>query len=137
MQIVHRQSIPTFDAEKNQTGYIIPIFTQGNKTVVYLNVFFPKAFKGYHVHTEQTNRVYCLAGEVVIYIKDEDHITVTPLSANSQDCVTIPIQTPIAYENLGMGNSVLIISPNPPYNPTNTGEMIPLGREEVEKSVLE
>lgn len=140
MQIAKCKTIETYNSEHEANGYIIELAKDGNKTISYMNILFPKAFKGYHVHTERTNRIYCISGEVAIYtLVDEPqrHITVTPLSANSGEMISIPPQTPTAIENIAMGNSVLIFFPDPPYNPANTGEMIPLTREEVERSVLE
>ena len=107
---------------------------EGNKTLAYMNVLLPKAFKGYHIHTERTNRIYCLGGEVAIYTKEDDNIKVTPLGANNELAVISP-NVPTAIENLAIGNSVLLFFPDPAYDPANTNEMIPVKREEVEKDV--
>lgn len=136
MQLINCKTIKTYDRETGlENGWIIELLKDGNKTKSYMNVLLPKAFKGYHIHTERTNKIYCLGGEVAIYLKEDDEIKVIPMSKNNE-LLIIPPETPTAIENLAIGNSVLLFFTDPPFDPANTHEMIPANRKEVE-NVLE
>lgn len=136
MQIAKNKQIITYDKRtKEANGEIVVLCEEGHKTVAYLNIIYPKAFKGYHLHTRRTNRISCLEGEVVIYTKTDTGINVTPLAAVDNEHISIPPGVPTAIENIGMRNATLLFCPTPYFDPLDTGEMIPLTKKEVEESL--
>jgi len=134
MKIEPVKKIATYDKTTGeQNGELIILFEDGRKTLSYLNIIYPGAFKGYHIHTERTNRIFCLEGEVIIYTKVDEGIIATPLNATSMDKIIIPPDIPTAIENIGLYKAMLLFQPDPPFDPANKGEQLTVAREEIER----
>src|SRR3990167_9834420 len=73
------KKVKTYDVEtKEENGFLIELFKDGEKTVAYLSGAKPGAFKGYHLHKVRAARYVCLKGKmkIILYIdgKREEHI---------------------------------------------------------------
>ena len=60
--------VVTKDHGGKENGFLIEMFKDGEKTVVYLSAASPGAFKGYHLHRVRAARYVCLKGRMRIIL---------------------------------------------------------------------
>lgn len=99
----------TYDLKtKEENGFLIELFKDGNKTVAYLSCAKPGAFKGYHLHRVRAARYICLKGKmkIILYVngKREEHI----LTQDNLNRLYIPPMIPTALQNVGDEDGWLI-----------------------------
>lgn len=125
------KKVPTYDLSGKENGFLMELYKDGDKTVAYLTVATPGAFKGYHLHNVRAARYVCIKGtmKIILYVhgKREEH------TLNVGDRLFIPKNTPTGLENIGSEEAWLINYPDPPYDPTLTGEQVDFTQEQVEK----
>ena len=125
------KKVDTFDLSGNKNGFLIELFKDGRKTVVYLSATAPGAFKGYHLHKVRAARYVCLKGtmKIILYVggKREEHI----LSADKMQRLYIPPNVPTGLQNIGVEEAWLINYPDPPYDPDLKEEQVDFSEEEL------
>lgn len=126
------KKVATYDFSKNENGFLVELFKDGNKTAVYLSCAKPGAFKGYHLHRVRAARYICLKGKmkIILYVsgKREEHV----LTAENLKRLYIPANIPTALENIGDEEAWLINFPDPAYDPELKGEQIDFTQEELD-----
>jgi len=136
--------VTTRDAEGNENGFLIEMFKEGDKTVVYLSAALPGAFKGYHLHRVRAARYICLKGRmrIILYVPQtdggttawlrEEHI----LDASEVGRLFIPKNVATGLENIGDEDGWLVNYPDPPYDPSLNDEQVEYTQEELERGVV-
>src|SRR3990167_7630588 len=127
------KKVKTYDVEtKEENGFLIELFKDGEKTVAYLSGAKPGAFKGYHLHKLRAARYVCLKGKmkIILYIngKKEEHI----LTPENQIRLYIPANIPTALVNFGNEDGWLVNYPDPPYDPDLKDEQVDFTQEELD-----
>lgn len=130
----------TKDHKGQENGFLIELFKDGEKTVVYLSVALPGAFKGYHLHRVRAARYVCLSGKmrIITYERQEDkwvrseHI----LDAENPSRLFIPKNVATGLQNIGNEESWLINYPDPPYDPNLKDEQVEYTQEELEQGIV-
>ena len=127
------KKVKTYDVETRQeNGFLIELFKDGDKTVAYLSCAKPGGFKGYHLHKVRAARYICLKGKmkIILYIdgKREEHV----LTPDNLTRLYIPPMTPTALENVGNEDGWLINYPDPPYDPELKGEQVDFTQKELD-----
>ncbi len=126
------KKIMTKDLSGNENGFLIEMFKEDNKTVVYLSCAKPGAFKGYHLHKVRAARYVCIKGtmKVILYVdgKREEHI----LTSNPPMRLFIPKMVPTGLENIGTEDGWLVNYPDPAYDPELKGEQVDFTQEELD-----
>ncbi len=136
--------VTTRDANGNENGFLIEMFKDGDKTVVYLSAALPGAFKGYHLHRVRAARYVCLKGRmrIILYAPQEDsgktawvreeHI----LDASEPGRLFIPKNVATGLENIGDEDGWLVNYPDPPYDPSLKDEQVEYTQDELERGVV-
>jgi len=130
----------TKDHGGNENGFLIEMFKDGDKTVVYLSAATPGAFKGYHLHRVRAARYVCLRGRmrIILYQRNgdrwvrEEHI----LDASEPRRLFIPKNVATGLENIGDETGWLVNYPDPPYDPSLKDEQVEYTQEELEAGVV-
>lgn len=131
------KKVKTYDYKtKEENGFLIELFKDGEKTEVYLTAAAPGAFKGYHLHRIRASRYVCIKGKMKITLfvngKFEEHI----LDADDPKRLYIPNNTATGLENIGSEEAWLINYPDPPYDPSLKDEQVDYTKEELEKGII-
>lgn len=126
------KKVATYDLSKQENGFLVELFKNGNKTALYLTCATPGAFKGYHLHRVRGSRYVCIKGtmKIILYVdgKREEHI----LTSNPPSRLFIPPMVPTGLENIGNEDAWLINYPDPPYDPELTDEQVDFTQEELD-----
>jgi len=133
----------TKDPSGNENGWLMELFKDGDKTLSYLTVTKPGAFKGYHLHRLRTANFICVKGKVrlITYTFNGDYEfhgewTRDEVILEPGDRVTVPPFTPTALESISEEDSWLINYPNPAFDPTITDEQVEYTLQELEEGVV-
>jgi dTDP-4-dehydrorhamnose 3,5-epimerase-like enzyme len=139
------KKVTTYDHKGAENGWLMELFKDGDKTVSYLTVASPGAFKGYHLHRVRVARYACVRGRmrIILYVrqpgksgaqawKREEHI----LDAAAPSRLFIPIDVATGLENIGDEEGWLINYPDPPYDPSLKDEQVEYTIEELEAGVV-
>jgi dTDP-4-dehydrorhamnose 3,5-epimerase-like enzyme len=131
--------VTTYDDRQRENGWLLELFKDGEKTVSYLTVAAPGAFKGYHLHRVRVARYVCVRGRMRIILysggpdwKREEHI----LDAATPTRLFIPINVATGLENIGDEEGWLINYPDPPYDPSLKDEQVEYTQAELEAGVV-
>ena len=130
----------TKDHGGNENGFLIEMFKDGDRTVVYLSAATPGAFKGYHLHRVRAARYVCLRGRmcIILYQRNgdrwvrEEHI----LDASEPSRLFIPKNVATGLENIGDETGWLVNYPDPPYDPSLKDEQVEYTQEELEAGIV-
>lgn len=126
------KKVMTRDARGNPNGFLIELYKDGPKTTVYLTAAFPKAFKGYHLHTVRNSRLVCLKGRMKVTVVEgatkQEHL----LDAETPERLFLPTNVWIGYENVGEEEAWMMNVPVPPYDPALKDEQ----REKTPEEIL-
>lgn len=141
MANIHAESckkVTTYAADsKDENGRLIELFKDGDKTVLYLTVAKPGAFKGYHLHRIRESRYVCLKGKVKITVVDGKEKTEHTLDASAPERLFLPTNVYIGIENIGEEEAWLVNYPNPPYDPSLKDEQLDKTPQEIEQQLNE
>lgn len=125
------KKVKTFDLQGKENGWLMELFKDGDKTIAYLSVALPGAFKGYHLHRVRAARYICIRGTmtIILFINNnfERHIL------NVGDRLTIPKNVSTGLLNEGQEESWLINYPDPPYDPALKDEQVDYTEEELKQ----
>jgi dTDP-4-dehydrorhamnose 3,5-epimerase-like enzyme len=131
--------VTTYDHAGNENGWLQELFKDGNKTVAYLTVATPGAFKGYHLHRVRVARYVCIRGRMKIILysggpnwRREEHI----LEAGNPTRLFIPINVATGLENIGDEEGWLINYPDPPYDPELKDEQVEYTQADLEAGIV-
>ena len=128
------KKVKTYDLNGNENGFLVELKKEGRKTVSYLTVAAPSAFKGYHAHKVRTSNYVCIRGKVkvILYTHEngrEEHI----LESDPPQKLHIPINVPTGIQNDWDEEAWLVNFPDPYYDPELEGEQVDYTQEEVDK----
>lgn len=138
------KKVITFDHSKNENGFLIELFKDGDKTVSYLTAAKPGAFKGYHLHRVRAARYVAIKGKMKIILysrvgtppaggwKREEVI----LDAQEPKRLFIPKEVATGLENIGTEEAWLVNYPDPAYDPTLKDEQVEYSQEELEQGIV-
>ncbi|TSC62119.1 MAG: dTDP-4-dehydrorhamnose 3,5-epimerase [Parcubacteria group bacterium Gr01-1014_106] len=129
------KKVTTKDSEGNPNGFLVELFKDGENTVAYLTAAYPKAFKGYHLHTVRSSHYVCLKGMMKITVVEGGKRVEHVLRAENPERLFLPTHVWIGLENIGDEEAWLMNLPNPPYDPSLKGEQQDRAREDVERSL--
>lgn len=129
------KKVTTQDLDGKENGFLMELYKDGDKTIAYLTVALPGAFKGYHLHKIRAARYICIKGtmKIILYVngKREEHIL------NPGDRLFIPKEIPTGLENIGPEEAWLINYPDPPYDPSLVGEQVDFTQEQLESNKID
>src|ERR1700694_530932 len=128
--------VVTKDHRGKENGFLIEMFKDADRTVVYLSAASPGAFKGYPPHRVRPRRYVCLKGRMRIILyrraggiwEREEHI----LDASEPTRLFIPKNVATGLENISDEDGWLVNYPDPPYDPAVKDEQIEYTQEELE-----
>ncbi len=132
------KKVQTLSADRSENGFLIELFKDGDKTVVYLTCAKPGAFKGYHLHRVRGARYVAVKGKMkIILIKPgtkerEEYI----LDSGKPQRLFIPKDIATGLENVGEEEAWLINYPDPPYDPSLADEQVEYTLEELEAGTV-
>lgn len=134
------KKIITKDHLGRENGFLIELFKEGDKTVVYLSAALPGAFKGYHLHRIRAARYVCLKGKmkIITYEREDnkwkrlEHI----LDSSQPSRLFIPKNVATGLQNIGDEEGWLVNYPDPPYNPSLKDEQVEYSQEELEQGIV-
>lgn len=139
MQTLHSEpckTVTTYASDtKEENGYLVELFKDGDKTVSYLTVAKPGAFKGYHLHRVRESRYVCLKGKVKITVVDGQEKVEHILDASNPERLFLPTNVYIGIENIGDEEVWLINFPNPAYDPSLQDEQLDKTPQEIEEQL--
>lgn len=130
--------VTTYDSDKNQNGFLVELYKDGDKTVAYLTTVKAGTFKGYHLHRVRAARYVPLKGKMKISLfkpgtkEKEEYI----LDAESPKRLFIPKDIATGLECVGSEDAWLINYPDPPYDPSLKDEQVEYTIEELEQGIV-
>lgn len=125
--------VTTKGSDGNPNGFLVELYTDGPKTTIYLTAAYPRAFKGYHLHTVRSSHLVCLKGRMKISVVENAQIVTHVLDGSAPERLFIPVNVWIGYENIGDEDAWIVNFPDPPYDPDLVGEQQEKTRSEIEK----
>ena len=95
-----------------------------NPEMVYVNTVNPMEIKGPHLHKNRTTYFYCISGEVVILIQDDEGV-IHEISSNSDIPILISVPNKLAAAIINPTNNVskILVLADVAWKP-NDNEMI-------------
>jgi len=129
------KKVITFDAKKNENGFLTELFKDGDKTVAYLSAAKPGAFKGYHLHRVRAARYVCVKGKMKIITYQNGSRGEHILDAANPKRLFIPNNVATGLENIGDEEAWLINYPDPAYDPKLKDEQVEYTQAEIELGI--
>ena len=120
---------------KDPNGHLVELYKDGDKTVAYLTVALPGAFKGYHLHNQRQSHYVCLRGKVKITVVEGKQKVEHILDSATPERLLLPTKVYIGIENIGTEEVWLINYPHPAYDPTLKGEQEDKTPAEIEAQI--
>lgn len=130
------KKVTTIDPSKNENGFLIELFKNGEKTEVYLSATKPGMFKGYHLHRVRAARYVCLKGKMKIILYHNKVREEYILDASYPQRLFIPPNVATGLLNIGDEDAWLVNYPDPAYDPSLKDEQVEYTEEELEKGVM-
>ena len=94
-----------------------------NPKMIYVNSVNPGEIKGPHIHKNRTSYFYCITGEIVIVIRDNDQYHEVKLSSKNLKLVSVPNQIAAAIVNTSHEISQVLVLADVAWKP-NDNEMV-------------
>ncbi|MDP3685876.1 MAG: WxcM-like domain-containing protein [bacterium] len=129
------KKVATADAHGEPNGFLVELYKDGPKTLLYLTAAYPKAFKGYHLHTVRASHYVCLKGTMKITVVEGTRKVEHILDGQQPERLLLPTNVWIGLENIGEEEAWLINFPNPPYDPDLKGEQQDKTPDEIERQL--
>lgn len=130
------KKIPTFDPSRIENGFLLELFKEEEKTVLYISATKPGMFKGYHLHRVRSARYVCIKGKMMIILYQNGIREEYILDANKPQRLFIPNNVATGLLNIGEEEAWLINCPDPPYDPNLKDEQVEYTEEELKKGVV-
>lgn len=138
LEQIRRESckkVTTKDSQQAPNGFLVELYKDGPKTVLYLTAAYPKAFKGYHRHTVRASHYVCLRGRMKITVVEGKEKVEHILNGDQPERLYLPTNVWIGLENIGDEEAWLINFPEPAYDPSLAGEQEEQTAEEIERQL--
>ncbi len=124
----HLKTIPTKDAEGNDTGILVPIwnsaFDYRRVSQVYITTILPGKHKGPHLHMLRAGAFTVLVGKVLIVTREsgryEEHVC-----AEGFKTIHVPEGVPACLYNIGSEPAMVLNCPSKPWR-DNSDEHVPM-----------
>lgn len=128
----------TFNNEGNENGWLMELLKDGEKTVSYLTVALPGAFKGYHLHTVRASNYVCVRGKmrIILYFLEIDHWVREEHILEPGGKLHIPKNVATGIENIGEDEGWLVNFPDPYFDPNLEGEQVEYIEEELKQNII-
>lgn len=123
--------VTTQGSDGGPNGFLIELYKDGPKTTLYLTAAYPKAFKGYHLHTVRSSHLVCLKGRMKISVVEDAQMVTHVLDGSAPERLFIPVNVWIGYENIGEEDAWMLNFPDPPYDPRLVEEQREKTRSEI------
>lgn len=140
IEVEDAKKVTTFDHSKNENGFLIELFKDGDKTVSYLTAAKPGAFKGYHLHRVRAARYVAIKGKmkIILYSRVGEKWEKEEVILDSQEPkrLFIPKDVATGLENIGDEEAWLINFPDPAYDPSLKDEQVEYSQEELEQGII-
>jgi dTDP-4-dehydrorhamnose 3,5-epimerase len=130
------KKVITRDSSGKTNGYLVELFKDGDKTLAYLTVAMPGAFKGYHLHRVRAARYVCLRGKMKIILYQDRKRSEYILDADQPQRMFIPKNVATGLENIGDEEAWLVNYPDPPYDPNLKDEQVEYTQQELEQGII-
>lgn len=132
------KKVQTKDHSGQENGFLVEMFKDGDKTVVYLTAAKPGAFKGYHLHRVRAARYVAIKGKmkITLYKPGTKEKEVHILDSAIPQRLFIPKDIATGLENVGMEEAWLINYPDPAYDPSLKDEQVEYTEEELLSGVV-
>lgn len=137
-KIEDAKKVTTFDHEKQENGFLVELYKDGEKTTAYLTCAFPGAFKGYHLHKVRASNYVCIKGKMKITLIQpgtkirEEYV----LDASKPQRLFIPKEIATGLQNIGDEEAWLINYPDPAYDPSLKDEQVEYIEEELMQGLV-
>ena len=137
-RIEEGKKVTTYAHDSSENGFLMELFKDGDKTVVYLTAAKPGAFKGYHLHRVRAARYVCVKGVMKITLikpgtkEKEEYL----LDASKPQRLFIPKDIATGLENVGSEEAWLVNYPDPAYDPSLKDEQVEYTLEELEQGIV-
>lgn len=132
------KKVTTYTFDRQENGFLVELYKDGDKTVAYLTAIKPGMFKGYHLHRVRAARYVGLKGRMKIILfnpgtqEKEEYI----LDAQKPQRLLIPKDIATGLLNIGDEEAWLINYPDPPYDPHLKDEQVEYTEEELLSGVV-
>lgn len=132
------KKVITYTPEREENGFLVELYKDGDKTVAYWTTIKPGKFKGYHLHRVRAARYVPLKGKMKIILyrpgtkEKEEYI----LDAEKPQRLFIPKDIATGLLNMGDEEAWLINYPDPPYDPHLKDEQIEYTEEELLSGIV-
>jgi dTDP-4-dehydrorhamnose 3,5-epimerase-like enzyme len=132
------KKVTTYDHSKEENGFLIELYKDGDMTTAYLTAAKPGAFKGYHLHRVRAARYVCVRGKMKITlvrpgtVEKEEFI----LDASKPQRLFIPKDIATGLENIGEEEAWLVNYPDPAYDPSLVDEQVEYTMDELQGGVV-
>lgn len=134
------KKVTTKDIEGKENGFLIELFKEGDKTLVYVSAALPGSFKGYHLHRIRAARYVCVKGKMKIITYENQNgkwiRSENILDAKNPERLFIPKDVATGLENIGDEEAWLVNLPDPPYDPQIKDEQVEYTQEELENGLV-
>lgn len=132
------KKVTTYTPDKQENGFLIELYKDGDKTTAYLTCTKPGMFKGYHLHRVRAARYVCLKGKMKITLWRPGKKTYEEyeLDASKPQRLFIPKDIATGLLNTGEEDAWLINYPDPPYDPNLKDEQVEYTKEELEQGIV-
>lgn len=130
------KKVDTFNFNKTKNGFLIELFKDNDKTVVYKTTLNVGAFKGYHLHRIRWARYVCIKGKLKIILYKNKEKEEYSLSAENPSRLFIPPNVATGLQNVGDEDAWIINYPDPAYDPNLKDEQVEYTEEELNKGIV-
>lgn len=132
--------VTTYDTAGNINGSLKELYTDGNKTVVYMTSVMPGAQKGYHLHRIRVARYFPVQGTVKIVLwrpgTPESAKEIHTLSSEHPKRLFIPKNVATLLVNDSDSEAFFINFPDPAYDPEIKDEQVEYTEEELKSGIV-
>lgn len=129
------KKVTTADAYGEPNGFLVELYKDGLKTPLYLTAAYPRAFKGYHLHTVRASHYVCLKGTMKITVVEGTRKVEHVLDGEQPERLYLPTDVWIGLENVGDEEAWLINFPEPAYDPSLMDEQQDKTPEDIERQL--
>lgn len=125
-RVILEKSILSRGKNGEKNGYVFSLWKDWENIFkvdpkqFYLNVCFPKAIKGPHLHNHRWDYFVCIRGKIRFIVKwgeDYEEIEADADNDNAFKIVEIPPAIPCAIQNIGSSEAWFLNMPNPAWHP--------------------
>ena len=141
MRLAHLEDskkVATYGHDGSENGFLVELFKDGDKTLLYITSAKPGAFKGYHLHRVRASRYVCIRGKMKVILfkpgtnEQEEYV----MDAARPQRLFIPKDVATGLQNVGDEEAWLVNFPDPAYDPHLKDEQVEYTRQELEQGIV-